>query len=1248
VTTAGTAPVDTISAVLFEYLRSAHKPDEAFIEWLFTIAQHPTSIPADILDVARIAAQLAAARIGLPWPQPPQLEPDPLIQAHAEIHSLQERIDQLTQLRNRLEHALVQAQQELNAARPFAQALPRAVPKRKGPEPNFDEAMYLALYPDAAEAVRTRAYKSGYDHLLHIGEAEGKIAPQRHNRVGIPPYFDEDAYLQEYPEVVDAIEDGRFLSGFHHWITTGLRNGYTFISTGGAPEEAHEPGYDEGLYLFFNPDVAAAVRNGAFPNGYEHWRHHGNFEGRAGGPLDLVEDRRQFRKTLASRSYGVNLYGFLSAISGLGSLARGTVQALESQAVPLQTVNVAPWADTTSERRNTIDNPYRINLILQNADVMGRFTRSYETDLLHGGYNIGYWLWELPSPRMDWFANYRYVDEVWVASEYCQRAFQTLTRLPVTRMPLVVDGLDEKAVYGREHFGFPDDVFVFCYIYDISSQLERKNPACLIEAFRREFGDSREVLLYLKTSNSDYDPARGKALAKMAAAANIRIFDGFLSDEEIVSLHKAADCFVSPHRAEGFGFNLAEAMYFGKPVIATGYSSNIDFMNEENSYLIDYRLVPIRENAGPYLKGFVWADPSVEHLQSLMRRVFDKQDERNAKGQRANEEIRTRYSAKAIGGMMQQRFRDLGLNAATPPRDLIRPLSMTAWPRFTPAGLPHGVRRQIGSFEYKPVISIVTPVYNVDPEYLRKCIESVRNQYYPHWELCLCDDASTRQDTRKALAEYQGSDPRIKIVWSERNLGIAGASNQAAEISSGEYIALLDNDDELTRDALFEVVKALNADREIDFFYTDEDKIESDGTYGDHYYKPDWSPEHLMSVMYLLHLLVFRKDLFYEAGGFRSEYSGAQDYDLALRMSRRARRIHHIPKILYHWRKIAGSAAATVDAKPSALMAAERALADHVKACGMDAEVQPGLYTGSFRVRRRIAGSPRVTLCITTNDGEAHVPGRGRINLVSHFVHSVAAKTEYRNYEILLVDNRNLSEQTRKALSGIDYRLESYTGPQKPFNFAHKANFAFSQVRTEHLVLLNDDMEVISPDWLSALLEWTQQKEIGIAGGRLLFVDDTVQHAGVVLGVNGCAAHVHYELPRDLIGYNGFSHVIRNYSAVTGACMATRREIIQQTGGFDEQLAIDFNDIGFCLSARERGYRVVYTPYCELYHFESVTSKRKLQNPKEVEYFLRRWGKYVDQDPYYNPNLTRFGGNFTGTRAASGISSTPLTSLQRA
>src|SRR5260370_40278677 len=366
-------------------------------------------------------------------------------------------------------------------------------------------------------------------------------------------------------------------------------------------------------------------------------------------------------------------------------------------------------------------------------------------------------------------------------------------------------------------------------------------------------------------------------------------------------------------------------MYLGKPVIATRYSSNLDFMRDDNSYLIDCKLFPIPLTVGPYMRGHVWADPSVDHLSHLMRTVFEDREGRERKAKQAAQDIRKEYSAEAVGQKIAFRLEAIGLRqplpngrGSEPPlpnRDrrpcasssggLVRgqvealevPLAEGAiaptiykthttagQPRLFAADTPAALANEIRSWVSKTVISVITPVYNIEGPYLRRCIESVRAQYYPFWELCLCDDGSTSPDTLEVLESYRGIDPRIKIAVHEKNQGIAAASNRAVEISTGDYVAMLDNDDELVPKALYEVAKAIQINPEIDFLYTDEDKLDDSGEFVDHFCKPDWSPDHLLSVMYLLHLLVVRKDLFY-VGGFRPEFSGAQDYDLALRLS---------------------------------------------------------------------------------------------------------------------------------------------------------------------------------------------------------------------------------------------------------------------------------------------------------------------------------------------------------------------------
>jgi GT2 family glycosyltransferase/glycosyltransferase involved in cell wall biosynthesis len=1198
-------------------------------------------------QLARKVRQLSGARA----------EPDPTPESEcSKLSKLVEQRDAaLRRLRERDEDLLRARTLLVSLARQLDQAR-RGVPRdpalseeglllRDIPE-DFDEESYLALYPDAAQAVRAGAVRSGYQHWLLHGRRDGRLIRRNKHRLEIPADFDEEGYLALNPDVAADVAAGKIKSGYRHWVEHGIREGRPTPRpdrfAGTSPVIATDDGFDEDAYLLLNPDIAASIQAGRIRSAYHHWIEHGRFEGRHGGPVERVPERSTFLAEMEARPYGVNFYGFFSTASGIGSVSRGCAQALRSQSIPFHPIDIPPWKGGLEIRRLPEFSPYRINLIHQHADVFDRFLRTYGMPLLNGAYNIGYWAWELPSARTDWFHVYQYVDEIWVQSEFNRQSFQTLTPLPVTLIPPVVDGLEQKAIHGRKHFGIPEDVFVFSYIFDVSSYIDRKNPFCLIEAFKRAFGGSRDVLLFLKYFNNDHDQSGVRKLQEaIRGAANIRAFSALLSDEEIVSLHKAVDCFVSPHRSEGFGMNVAESMYFGKPVIATAYSATVDFLDETNGYPLDYRLKPIAEAAGPYVKGGVWADPLVEHLASLLRRVFERPEERQEKGRLAARTIRDRFSTEAIGRRIRDRFEQLGLDRPHLARSIFRSQALPVSQRLFPEAAPYAVRHEIRQLRVRPVISIVTPVYNIEGRYLRACIESVRAQWYPFWELCLCDDGSTNPETLEVLEAYRGIDGRIKITRSETNRGIAAASNRAAEISTGEYLAMLDNDDELAPDALYEIAKAVTENPLIDVLYTDEDKIEEDGRYSDHYFKPDWSPDHLRSVMYLLHLLVVRKELFYTVGGFRAEYSGAQDYDLALRATARARAIHHVPKILYHWRKIRGSAAAEVDAKPLALQAGFRALEDFLKQSGTEARVEAGKLPGLFRVRYTIAGNPLASLCIPTGDRWGTVPGRGKINLVSHFVRSIAQKTDYPNYEIVVCDDCNLSPQTREALRGINYRLINYT-PSGPFNYAAKVNFMLGQAKGEHLVLLNDDMEIITAEWLTALIEFTQQKGVGIAGARLLFPDNRVQHAGVVIGVNDGAAHIYHGAPASFVGYNAFTHLIRNYAAVTAACMAMRREVWKEVGKFDERLAVDYNDIDFCLSVLERGYRIVYTPYAELYHFEGKSCERKTQNPKEVALFRERWMKYIERDPYYNPNLTRRGLDFAPLTPEPEVGPLPL------
>ena len=512
-------------------------------------------------------------------------------------------------------------------------------------------------------------------------------------------------------------------------------------------------------------------------------------------------------------------------------------------------------------------------------------------------------------------------------------------------------------------------------------------------------------------------------------------------------------------------------------------------------------------------------------------------------------------------------------------------------------------------------LSVITPVCNTDPEVLIRCIESVRAQRYRNWELCICDDSSDRADTRETLASYHGIDPRIRILRSPSRLHISGSSNMAATLATGAFVSFLDHDDELHPTALEEIAQAVTEFPDIDLLYTDEDKIDFDGSRCEPYFKPDWSPEHLQSVMYILHVLTVRKRLFWELGGFRDEYAGAQDYDLALRASRRARRIHHIPKILYHWRKVAGSASAEVDAKPYALTAGQRALQDYVNSGEHPGTVEPGKLPGLFRVRYALPADATVTALILSNDPVREIPGRGEVRLLQNTVQSIRKTSTFADLRLLVVHGGELSDETKRVLKECEAADVAFS-PAKPFNYAQRTNFGMRQITTDFAILLNDDVEVITPDWVESLIEWAQRPGVGAVGARLYYPDKSVQHAGLGLLPDLGATHAFYKLGEQDIGYYGFTHLVRNYAAVTAAVLGLRTETFHAVGGFDERFAVDFNDVDFCLRLYRAGYRIVYTPFCELTHFEGSSLKRTSQNEREVALFKARWHKLLARDPY--------------------------------
>jgi GT2 family glycosyltransferase len=527
------------------------------------------------------------------------------------------------------------------------------------------------------------------------------------------------------------------------------------------------------------------------------------------------------------------------------------------------------------------------------------------------------------------------------------------------------------------------------------------------------------------------------------------------------------------------------------------------------------------------------------------------------------------------------------------------------------------VRQSLDTMILQPVISVLTPVYNTPEKWLRRAIESVLEQHYPHWELCIADDCSTAPHVRRILEEYAARDRRIKVAYRETNGHIANATNTALELAAGEFIALLDHDDEVTPDALLEVAAAVNENPTADFLYSDEDKIDEDGVCTDPFYKPDWSPDYFLTCMYTCHLGVYRASLVRELGGFRPEVNGAQDYDLALRIAARTERIHHIPKVLYHWRTLEASTASGADAKDYAYPAAQRAIANYLTVTGTAGDVLPGPRDGFHRVLYDIKGTPRVSIVIPSAGRIIDHEGRP-IDLLRMCIGSILEKSTWPEVEIVVIHNCDLRPDLEAWLKS---RAVLVPYDKEPFNLAEKINLGARHASGEHLIILNDDIEVIAPDWIENMLRYSQQPGIGAVGAKLLFPNNRIQHAGVVL-LNGAPGHPYYNHPAEDIGYFLSAQVARNYIAVTGACMMTRHELWDKVGGFSEDFPLNYNDVDYCLKVRELGCRTVYVPEVELYHYESVSREAaRGVKPGELEHFQSKWLERYFLDPYYNPNL---------------------------
>ncbi len=529
--------------------------------------------------------------------------------------------------------------------------------------------------------------------------------------------------------------------------------------------------------------------------------------------------------------------------------------------------------------------------------------------------------------------------------------------------------------------------------------------------------------------------------------------------------------------------------------------------------------------------------------------------------------------------------------------------------------------------EYKPLISVVVPVYNVEPQMLTACIQSVQNQTYDNWELCLVDDCSTDARVRETLRQFEGVE-RIKIKYRSENGHISRTTNDGIAMAEGEFVALLDCDDLYAENALYEIAKKLNEDHTLDFIYSDEDKLSEDGTKRRNpFFKPDWSPDTFMSLMYTCHLAVYRKSLLDEMGGLRVGLEGSQDYDLVLRVMEKTNRIGHVPKILYHWREREESTANDISAKPYIIETTKKAKLEALERRGVKGHLEYIKDIVMFRVVYEVVGNPRVSIII---------PSKDNYDILKQCLTSIRKETKYQNYEIIVVDNGS-AEETHAKYTQMCKELEcKYHYAPMEFNFSKMCNIGAHLADGQFLLFLNDDIRVEGAEWLERMLGHAQQPHTGAVGCKLIYPNtNLIQHVGVVSFMVG-PGHAFQRINDDLNCYWGRNKLEYNYSAVTGACLMIDRKKYDQVGGFSEQLPVAYNDIDLCFNLVEAGYYNVVRTDVRLYHYESVSRGYDAVSPEKAARQQREMKKLYDRhpefkgyDPCYNPNLIGNSDNFS-------------------
>ena len=530
------------------------------------------------------------------------------------------------------------------------------------------------------------------------------------------------------------------------------------------------------------------------------------------------------------------------------------------------------------------------------------------------------------------------------------------------------------------------------------------------------------------------------------------------------------------------------------------------------------------------------------------------------------------------------------------------------------------VIKTISDFKYNPLISILIPVYNIEAIYLKECVESILNQTYQNFEIILVDDCSTKKETVNALKEYENTDERIIVKYRKKNGHISKATNDALKLAKGQFIGLVDNDDTLRVDALSLVVEALNKNPDLDMIYSDEDKIDLNGKRCEPNFKPDYSPDLLLSYNYICHFTVLRKKIVEQIKGFRVGTEGVQDYDLFLRFTEKTDKIYHIPEILYHWRMVAGSTSMMIDNKNYALERGKTVLEDALKRRGIKGTVKICEDCPYYIVDYNLEKEPKVTILI---------PIRDHADITLQCLKSIYEKTKYQNYEVVIINNNSVEKETFELLDEYQKKYDNFKviDANFEFNYSKINNLGVEKTKSDYILLLNNDIEVITPRWLNIMVGYASQKHVGAVGAKLLYPDNTIQHAGVIIGLGGIAGHAYVGAARYKQAWGGRLSVPINYSAVTAACLLVSRQKFLEVKGLDEKLQVAFNDVDFNLKLREKGYYNVFLPQVELYHYESKSRGLDTEGEKykrflrEGDYLMNKW-KDKFYDPFYNKNYS--------------------------